>query len=48
MYLEILLGATRKEKEMIKEKKRDYLNREHWDMENNFLFPLKEFLTVKR
>lgn len=48
MYLEVLLGDTNKDKEMIKEKNRDYLNPEHWDMENSFLFPLREFLAAKR
>ena len=31
-YLEALLGSSRSEKEKIKEAKRDYLNKNHWDL----------------
>lgn len=43
-YLEILLGETRKEKEKIKERERDYKNAEHWNLDSEFLVPLKCFL----
>mgnify|MGYP003296751608 FL=1 len=32
-YLEALLGGSKKEKKMIKEKKRDYKNALHWDLD---------------
>jgi hypothetical protein len=43
-YLEVLLGETRKEKEKIKDPKRDYKNKEHWNLDSKFLVPLKDFL----
>jgi hypothetical protein len=43
-YLEVLLGVTKKEKEKIKERERDYKNKEHWDLDSEFLILLKEFL----
>jgi hypothetical protein len=43
-YLEVLLGKTKKDKEMIKDKSRDFLNKDHWDLQHEFLHPLKEFL----
>ncbi|MDR0568060.1 MAG: hypothetical protein LBG87_02505 [Spirochaetaceae bacterium] len=43
-YLEVLLGKTKKEKERIKERERDYKNNEHWDLNSEFLISLKEFL----
>lgn len=43
-YLEVLLGNSRKEKELIKEKNRDYLNKSHWDLGASYLIPLKEFI----
>ena len=43
-YLEVLLGETKKEKEKIKEKERDYNNKEHWDLNSDYLSPLKNFL----
>jgi hypothetical protein len=43
-YLEVLLGDAKKEKEKIKERERDYTNKEHWNLDSEFLVPLKEFL----
>jgi hypothetical protein len=43
-YLEVLLGETKKEKEMIKDPKRDYKNKDHWNLNSEFLILLKEFL----
>ena len=43
-YLEVLLGSTKKEKEKIKERERDYTNIGYWNLGSEFLVPLKEFL----
>ena len=43
-YLETLLGKTRTQKEQIKEKKRDYENALHWNLDAEYLEPLKVFL----
>ena len=43
-YLEALLGTTQKEKEKIKERERDYKNMEHWNLNSDYLNPLKDFL----
>lgn len=43
-YLEALLGETSNEKEKIKERKRDYTNPDHWDLNSPVLQPLKSFL----
>lgn len=43
-YLETLLGETNKEKELIKDKNRNFLNTDHWDMDCPAIQPLKEFL----
>lgn len=43
-YLEVLLGKSRKEKDLIKERSRNYLNEKHWDLHKEFLTPLKIFL----
>lgn len=43
-YLETLLGSSHSEKEKIKEKNRNYLDSNHWDLDNNYLTPLREFL----
>ena len=43
-YLEALLGASKREKELIKEKERDYENTQHWNLDAEYLEPLKEFL----
>ena len=44
-YLEALLGETKREKEQIKEPKRNYENNLHWNLDAEYLEPLKEFLT---
>lgn len=43
-YLEALLGNSKREKDKIKERKRDYKNVEHWNLDVEYLNPLKEFL----
>lgn len=43
-YLEALLGTSKREKELIKEKERDYENAQHWNLDADYLEPLKEFL----
>lgn len=45
-YLETLLGSSKSEKEKIKEVKRNYKNLLHWDLTNEYLLPLKDFLTI--
>lgn len=44
-YLEALLGTSKREKELIKEKERDYENTQHWNLDAEYLEPLKEFVT---
>jgi hypothetical protein len=44
-YLEALLGSSKKEKEKIKEKERNYLEKNHWDLNHSFLAPLQSFLS---
>lgn len=46
-HLEVLPGETRKESEIIKDPKRDYKNKEHWDLDSEFLKPLRNFLSKK-
>lgn len=43
-YLEALLGPTKREKELIKEANRNYENTQHWDLDAEYLEPLKGFL----
>ena len=43
-YLEALLGASNSEKEKIKEKNRDYKNKDHWDLQAQALSGLTAFL----
>ena len=43
-YLETLLGKNKKEKELIKERTRNYQNKEHWNLNSDYLKPLKDFL----
>lgn len=43
-YLEALLGETKSEKEQIKESNRNYDNTMHWNLDAEYLEPLKEFL----
>lgn len=43
-YLEALLGTSRSEKEKIKESQREYYNTLHWNLDGEYLLPLKGFL----
>lgn len=43
-YLEALLGERKSQKEFIKEVNRDYENTLHWNLDAEYLEPLKEFL----
>ena len=43
-YLETLLGKSRSQKELIKEKNRKYENPQHWNLDSEYLEPLKEFI----
>ena len=43
-YLEALLGESKSQKEQIKEVNRNYENTQHWDLDAEYLEPLKEFL----
>lgn len=43
-YLEALLGDSKNQKELIKEKNRDYTKRLHWNLDTEYLEPLKEFM----
>lgn len=44
-YLEALLGETKSQKELIKEANRNYENPQHWNLDAEYLKPLKCFLT---
>ena len=43
-YLETLLGKTRSQKKLIKDANRNYENTEHWNLDAEYLEPLKEFM----
>ena len=43
-YLEALLGETKSQKELIKEANRNYENLQHWNLDAEYLEPLKMFL----
>ena len=43
-YLEALLGETKSQKELIKEANRNYENTQHWNLDAEYLEPLKLFL----
>ena len=43
-YLEALLGESQAQKNLIKEKERDYENAQHWNLDAAYLEPLKGFL----
>lgn len=43
-YLEALLGETKSQKELIKEANRNYENPQHWNLDADFLEPLKAFI----
>ena len=43
-YLEALLGSSESEKKKIKEREREYDNALHWNLDADYLSPLKDFL----
>lgn len=43
-YLEVLLGASKSQKEMIKDPKREYTNKNHWNLKADALNALSGFL----
>ena len=43
-YLETLLGKTKSQKKQIKDPNRNYRNPAHWNLDNEYLEPLKKFL----
>ena len=43
-YLETLLGKSRSQKKLIKDANRNYENTQHWNLNAEYLEPLKEFL----
>lgn len=43
-YLEVLLGKSKSQKELIKDNNRDYTNENHWDLRSKALIPLIDFL----
>lgn len=43
-YLETLLGKSRSQKKLIKDANRNYKNTQHWNLDAEYLKPLKEFL----
>ena len=43
-YLEALLGPSESDKKKIKEREREYDNVLHWNLDAEYLLPLKEFL----
>lgn len=46
-YLEALLGNSKSEKKKIKEPNRDYTNQDFWNLNSQYLNPLKDFLNPK-
>ena len=44
-YLEALLGETKSQKELIKEANRNYENPQHWNLDAEYLLPLKDFFS---
>lgn len=43
-YLETLLGESKSQKKQIKDPNRNYRNQAHWNLDDEYLEPLKEFL----
>ncbi|MBO7415631.1 MAG: hypothetical protein J6U22_03555 [Bacteroidaceae bacterium] len=43
-YLETLLGKSKSQKKLIKEQERKYENSAHWNLDSEYLVPLKGFL----
>ena len=46
-YLETLLGKSKSQKKLIKDANRNYENTQHWNLDAEYLEPLKEFLENK-
>lgn len=46
-YLETLHGTSKSQKNMIKDANRDYTKTEHWNLDAEYIEPLKEFLEKK-
>lgn len=44
-YLEALLGTSKNQKDMIKERNRNYADKNHWNLMSEALKPLKSFLS---
>ena len=45
-YLETLLGESKSQKKLVKDPNRNYRNQAHWNLDNEYLEPLKEFLIL--
>lgn len=45
-YLEALLGNTKSQKELIKEANRNYENTQHWNLDSEYMEPLKDYLQI--
>lgn len=43
-YLETLLGKSKSQKKLIKDANRNYENTQHWNLDAEYLVPLKEFI----
>ena len=43
-YLETLLGKSKSQKKLIKDANRNYENSQHWNLEDEYLKPLRDFL----
>ena len=43
-YLETLLGKSKTQKKLIKDANRNYESTQHWNLDAEYLEPLKEFL----
>ena len=43
-YIETLLGKTRSQKKLIKDPNRNYENTQHWNLDSEYLEPLKGFI----
>ena len=43
-YLETLLGKSKNQKKLIKDANRNYENIQHWNLDTEYMEPLKEFL----
>lgn len=46
-YLETLLDKSKSQKKLIKDANRNYENTQHWNLDAEYLEPLKKFLTQK-